>query len=426
MSVNKNNAKQKIAIIGTGISGMAAAFLLHPHYDITVYEKSTVIGGHSRTINVTLPEGNIAVDTGFIVFNKRNYPLLTGLFEYLNVPIAPSNMSFGASFDNGWLEYGTKSLSALFAQKRNMIRLQYITMLRDIMRFNKMALEYLNAQVNVSLGDCIDELKMGRWFRDYYLLPIGGAIWSTSPQKMLDFPAKTFIRFFHNHGLLTVNDQPQWYTVKGGSVEYVKRLTASFSDHIKTTCGVRKVIRHNNGVKIIDNTGNTLNYDMVVFACHSDQALTMIDQPTDDEHDILGAIKYKPNTVILHSDSTLMPKNRGAWASWAYLENNQKQRTDVSLTYWMNSLQPLDTKTQIFVTINPDKMPKPELIYDNCILSHPQFDMPALLAQQKIPQIQGKDRFWFCGAWQGYGFHEDGLNSAVTLAQSLGCDVPWK
>ena len=417
----------KIAIIGTGISGLSAAYLLHPHHEITVYEKNERLGGHSRTVEVTTAEGKVPVDTGFIVFNHRNYPLLTGLFKHLQVPTAKSNMSFGVSIDNGWLEYGTQKLSDMFAQKRNLLRPAYWKMIRDILTFNKKVGKYLEQQNNLSLGECLDEMKLGEWFRDYYLLAMGGAIWSTPVDKMLEFPAQAFLRFFENHGLLTVDDQPQWHTVVGGSREYVKRLSSSFTDRIKLDCAVKRVTRHSNYVEVEDIHGDITQYDQVIFACHSDQAMKLLENSTPKEQAIVGAVRYQPNEMVLHTDVSFMQKRKGAWSSWVYLsEKRQDKNPSVSLSYWMNNLQPLATKTPIIVTLNPGRKPDSSKVQDSYSFEHPVFDEAAINAQSRIEEINGQDKIWFCGAWQRNGFHEDGLWSAVRVAKQLGVEIPWK
>ncbi len=416
----------KIAIIGTGISGLGTAYLLHQAYDITVYETNEYIGGHSRTVEVGTPEGTVPVDTGFIVFNHRNYPLLTALFTHLDVPIAKSDMSFGVSIDGGWLEYGTQRLRNVFAQKHNLFRPAFWRMVADILRFNKQAIRYLEEEDAITLGQCLDELNVGTWFREYYLLAMGGAIWSTPLAQMMDFPAKTFIRFFDNHGLLTVNDQPQWYTVRGGSREYVQRLSAPFKEQIRLNCGVRNVVRHADHIDVHDTQGNVMSYDQVVFACHSDQAIAMLDQPTRQEQESIGNIRYQSNEMVLHSDTRFMPDRKAAWASWVYLSEGRKDANPVvSLSYWMNNLQPLGTDIPIIVTLNPGSQPEPSLIHDRYQFEHPVFDRRAINAQSRLAELQGQHRTWYCGAWQRYGFHEDGLMSAVQMAEKLGVSVPW-
>lgn len=415
----------KIAIIGSGISGLGAAYLLNQQHDISVYEKNDYIGGHSRTVDINIDETTVPVDTGFIVFNYRNYPNLTGLFEHLNVPVEKSDMSFGVSIDNGWLEYGTRRPLDIFAQKSNLLRPKFWKMLADILQFNAKAKNYLES--DLSLGECLEELKLGDWFRDYYLLAMGASIWSTPLRGMLDFPARTFIRFFDNHGLLTVNNQPQWHTVKGGSKEYVKLITEPFKDKIKLGCGVDKVRRQSDHIEVIDNDGKKQKYDQVIFACHSDQAIKMLDNPTKDEQEIVGAINYQPNEMILHSDISFMQKRKSSWSSWVYLsESKENKSSSVSLSYWMNNLQPIVTEKPIIVTLNPGRKPNPDKIYDRHTFHHPVFDEKAAQAQSKLDTIQGVDRIWYAGAWQRYGFHEDGLLSAVNIAEKMGVTIPWK
>jgi predicted NAD/FAD-binding protein len=427
VSLTPLEKRRNIAIIGTGISGLGIAYLLHPHHNIKVYEKDDYIGGHSRTVDANTPDGKIAVDTGFIVFNKRNYPLLTALFSHLNVPVEESDMSFGASINNGWLEYGTMKAANLFVQKSNIFNLKFLQMVKDILKFNKKSHAYLECDPALTLGAYLDELKLGEWFRKYYLLAMGGAIWSTPIESMLEFPARTLIRFFENHGLLTLNQHPQWYTVKNGSKEYVKRLTASFSHNILLNCGVHKVIRNTDSVTVHDAKGNIEVYDEVIFACHADQALKMIENPSDAENAILSNFLYQPNRMVLHSDTSFMPKRKGAWASWVYLSEQQDDKNcHISLSYWMNNLQPLPTNTPIIATLNPSREPSKPLIYDEHWFEHPVFDVKAIQAQEKIDSIQGKDRFWFCGAYQRYGFHEDGLLSAVKIAEKMGIKPAWR
>lgn len=415
----------RIAIIGTGISGLGAAYLLNPHHDITVYEKEPRIGGHSRTVDFVDGDRAVPVDTGFIVFNKRNYPHLTGLFEYLGVDIAKSDMSFGASIADGMLEYGSKGM---FAQKRNWLRPAYWSMIVDILRFNKHAASYDENAQDITLGEYLDHLRVGEWFKRYYLQAMGAAIWSCSVNTILSFPAETFLRFFKNHGLLTVNDHPQWYTVVGGSCQYIEKLTASFKSKIRAACGVVAVRRLADGQIVVqDAQGREDIFDHVIFASHADQTLKMLQTPTHAETEILSAFKYQPNTVVLHEDNSFMPRARRAWASWVYLSEAQADASEsVSLSYWMNNLQPLDTQKQIFITLNPGKQPAVDKTHNRHVFSHPVFTRAAISAQKRLPEIQGVAGISYCGAWQRYGFHEDGLLSAVNVAQSLGVAVPWQ
>jgi len=414
----------KIAIIGSGISGLGAAYLLHPYHDITVYEKNAYIGGHTRTIEVPTGDQKTPVDTGFIVFNNWNYPNLMGLFHELDVPYQKSDMSFGVSIDNGWLEYGS---GGMFAQKKNWVRPKFYGMLADILRFNKRAIAYIEKNADITLQECLDQLKMGEWFRRYYLLAMGAAIWSCPIDTIMKFPARTFLQFFKNHGLLSVNNRPQWYTVTGGSREYVVRLADSFKDKIKLNCGVRKVTPRDDKFAILDANGHTEIFDQVIFACHADEALSMIDDPTNHELSVLGAFDYQENQIIVHSDTSFMPNEKKCWASWVYLsEAREDKKPVVSLSYWMNNLQDLDPNYPIIVTLNPGRRPAENLILDEHTFSHPIFDLKAIKAQEKIQSIQGKNGLWFCGAYQRYGFHEDGLLSAVNIAKTMGANIPWE
>jgi len=412
-----------IAIIGTGISGLGAAYLLHQHHDVVVYEKNAYVGGHSRTIEVPVQQGKLAVDTGFIVFNDRNYPNLLGLFNQLDVPYQKSDMSFGVSIDDGWLEYSSNSL---FAQRKNFLRPQYWRMLLDVMRFNKQALTYIKADPSISLGDCLNQLNMGEWFKRYYILAMGAAIWSCPVETIMQFPAQTFLRFFKNHGLLSINDRPQWYTVTGGSREYTRRLIAPFEEHILLNNGVTRVVQKDKLFEVTDEQGGSRLFDHVIFACHADQALKLIDQPSVDEQSVLSNFHYQRNHIIVHSDESFMPQHKQCWSSWVYLsEQEQDNNNGVSLSYWMNNLQSLETETPIIVTLNPARKPKQALIMDEHYFSHPIFDYGAITSQRLIHSIQGKRNLWFCGAYQRYGFHEDGLLSAVNVAKGIGVDIPW-
>jgi predicted NAD/FAD-binding protein len=419
----RHTARMKIAIIGTGISGLGAAYLLNAHHDITVYEKNAYLGGHSRTIDVQTGNTKTPVDTGFIVFNNWNYPNLLGLFKELNVPYQKSDMSFGVSIDNGWLEYGS---GGMFSQKRNWLRPQFYKMLVDILRFNKQAPAYIERDSDITLEECLDQMKMGDWFRRYYLLAMGAAIWSCPTSTIMKFPARTFLQFFKNHGLLSIKNRPQWYTVSGGSREYVTRLTASFKDKIKLSCGVKSVTPQGNKTSVEDATGHVTVFDHVIFACHADQALKMINSEAEEQQSVLSAFDYQDNHIIVHSDTSFMPKEKKCWASWVYLSEGQDDKSkDVSLSYWMNNLQGLDPAYPLIVTLNPGRRPQENLILDEHGFSHPIFDLKAIKAQEKIENIQGKNGLWFCGAYQRYGFHEDGFLSAVNVVKAMGIDIPW-
>ena len=411
----------KIAIIGSGISGLGAAWLLNAKHEITVYEKDARIGGHSNTVEAS----GIPVDTGFIVYNARNYPHLVGLFKTLGVAVEESNMSFGVSLDGGKLEYAGTSLNTVFAQRKNLVNPRFLNMLKDIVRFNKQAAALLKTDRELTLGAYLDELKMGEWFRYRYLLPMAGAIWSCPLETMLAYPAQSFLRFFENHGLLTVADQPQWYTVKGGSREYVRKLSAPFADRIRLNTAAHCIIREVDGVMVEDARGEKEFYDHVVMAAHADQILPMLKDADGNEKRVLSAFRYQPNRAVLHRDASLMPQSRRVWSSWNYLASGDlKNQPQVSLTYWMNRLQNIDEANPLFVTLNPPR--EPDKILYECQYAHPVFDQGTRAAQMQLPKIQGQRRTWFCGAWTRYGFHEDGLMSAVGVANALGVTAPWQ
>jgi len=415
----------RIALIGTGISGLSAAYLLQPHHDITVYEKDARIGGHSRTIPVRYGARTIPVDTGFIVFNERNYPNLTALFRRLGVPVKNSDMSFGLTVGDGWLEWGARNLNAVFGQRRNLLRPQFHKLFADVMRFNSRAETEVAAAPNVTLGELISRMKLGRWFRNHYLLPMAGAIWSCPPRQMLAFPAETFVRFFANHNLLSLRGQPQWRTVDGGSRVYVERLAKTFAHRIRTNCGVARVVRANGHVEVIDERGDRAVYDDVVFACHADEALRILGDAGAAERRALGAVGYQRNVAVLHRDPSFMPKRKACWASWIYRSDGLGDEPAISVTYWMNNLQGIDETYPLFVTLNPSRQIAPELVFDEHVFAHPVFDFAALEAQAALKEMQGQRHTWFCGAHLGHGFHEDGLVSAMRVAERLGAPAPW-
>jgi predicted NAD/FAD-binding protein len=429
---------KKIAIIGSGISGLGSAYMLSHQADITLFEKNNYAGGHSRTIDARIPKSGatapdkaVPVDTGFIVFNNWNYPHLLAFFEKIGVPYQKSDMSFGVSLagnnkQRGWLEYSSNCLLGI----KNIIRPAYWGMLYDIIRFNRAA-KKAHAEgklgTEISLDQFIKDQDMGEWFERYYVLAMGAAIWSCPIETILKFPAATFIHFFKNHGLLNIKNRPQWYTVTGGSREYVGRIKEQLGDRLNLNCGAQSVTENQTGgYDVTDAKGDTNHFDDVIFACHADEALALINQPTKDEQDILGAFDYQDNKVVTHADESFMPENKKCWASWIYLNNGERDKKPVvSLSYWMNNLQGLDTDTPILVTLNPGRAPAKDKIIDTHHFSHPIFDQKAIDAQAKIPEMQGKRGLWFCGAYQRYGFHEDGLFSAVKMVREMGYDVPW-
>jgi uncharacterized protein len=415
----------RIAIIGTGISGLGAAYLLHPHHQVTVYEKTGRIGGHSRTVTVNYDGVPVPVDTGFIVFNFRNYPHLTGLFRHLNVPIHESDMTFSATIRGGWLEWGAKNLDTVFGQRRNLLRPRFLSLIGDVTRFNRNAMAASERHPGFSLDELISHLGLGEWFRRYYLLPMAGAIWSCPPAEMLRFPARSLIRFFANHNLLSSSGQPQWHTVTGGSQEYVRRLTAPFAGRIRTHCGAVAVTRADTGVTVRDTQGGCESYDRVVMACHGDEALALLADASLQERSALGSFQYQKNRAVLHRDESFMPRRKRCWASWVY-ESDGGFHPRITVTYWMNRLQGIDAAKPLFVSLNPQREIPPHLVFDEAEFDHPMFDAAAIAAQAQVAALQGNRRTWFAGAHLGHGFHEDGLASAVAVARSMGVDLPWR
>lgn len=416
----------RIAIIGAGISGMGAAHLLGPEYQVTLFEAEPRLGGHARTI-MAGKNGDQPVDTGFLVFNYANYPLLAKLFSELDVPVVKSNMSFGVSIAGGRLEYGLASLDALFAQRANTVNPKFLGMVRDIFRFNRKALKVANQDRTRTVGDFLDAMGTGDWFRKYYLLPLSGAIWSTPTEKIMDFPAHAMIQFFENHALLNTTGQHQWYTVDGGSVEYVRRLESAMRRNgvdIRLNAPVQSVRRTPAGVEIKAWGGAWEHFDEVIFATHSDDSLNILADPSDIEQASLGAIKYQPNEVVLHCDERIMPKRRQTWSSWVYTEDADTRSDRIDLTYWINSLQPVPMSDPHFVTLNTKRKIREELIYDQTTLRHPVYDLAALAAQDTVRTMNGTNRTWFCGAWVGHGFHEDGLASASDVVRVLKRTAP--
>lgn len=413
----------RIAVIGSGISGMGAAYLLSREHEVTLYEKASRIGGHTRTVVVDYDGLSIPVDTGFIVFNKPNYPHLTGLFDHLGVAYEKSDMSFGISVDGGKREWSAQTMATIFGQPSNLLRPRFWRMLADVKRFFAHAETALEKPDSYTLGNLLDDLQLGEAFREDFLLPMAGAIWSCPTATMLDYPAATFVRFFKNHGLLTVSDQPQWHTVTGGSQEYIRLLTRPYADNIHTDAEVVGVTRDAYSARVRVASGAEERYDHVVFASHADETLALLDDASDEERRILGAFKYQPNHMYLHADARFMPKRRRCWASWIYLRDSRKEENAIAVSYWMNQLQNIDHDYPLFVTLNPAE--RPERVFDEHVFAHPVFTPEAIAAQHAIPALQGERNTWFCGAYQRYGFHEDGLWSAVRVAEQFGVKIPW-
>lgn len=425
----------KIAVVGTGISGLGAAWALAKEHQVVVYERSDRLGGHANTVSVDLPgqDKAINVDIGFIVYNELNYPNLVRLFDSLNVPTEASDMSFSVSLDKGSFEY-EGSLSGLLAQPQNLLKPSYWRMLNDLRRFYREAPALLDGSDDVgpSLGDYLKDHNYGPEFVRGHLLPMGAAIWSTPPEQMLDYPIKSFVAFCENHRLLSYSKRPQWRTVTGGSRNYVARVADALSGkdrhgEIRLNAAVVSLERHSDGVSLRDVSGHEESYDQVVLACHADQALAILGQDAAaEERKILSAFHYSDNRVVLHGDQGLMPRRKRAWASWNYLsERPLGELDDLSLTYWMNRLQNIDRSIPLFVTLNPGERKINGPIHSDVIFKHPLFDRSALEAQRRLNRIQGQSGVWFCGSYFGHGFHEDGLQSGLTVAAALGSPPQW-
>jgi uncharacterized protein len=420
---------RRLAVIGSGISGAATAWLMRRDADVTLFEANQRFGGHTHTVDVKDSSGqDIRIDTGFMVFNRPNYPLLSALFDELGIATYPTDMSFAASIDTGRVEYAGSSLNTLFGQRRNLVRPRFWRMLREILRFNRAAHAVAAREIDIDmpLERFLDDIGVDAGMRQTYLYPMAAAIWSCPTDAMARFPAASFLRFFQNHGLININDRPQWLTVEGGSGRYMARLIDDLGE--RACCGtpVVGVERLTDGVAVTLAGGRREIFDAVVLACHSDQALRLLAQPTAAERELVGAVAYQPNRVLLHTDPALMPRRRRVWSSWNYIgATRQDGSSAVSVTYWMNSLQRLDTRSDYFVSLNPLSEPRADRVVAEFEYQHPVFDAAALRAQRELGRIQGEGGVWYAGAWTGYGFHEDGMRSAVEVATALGARLPW-
>ncbi len=427
--MERSRPGQRIAVIGSGIAGLATAWLLARRHRVVLFESAERLGGHTNTVDVEVDGQALAVDTGFLVFNRRTYPNLCAMFATLGVEAVESEMSFAVSLAEPELEWAGSDLGTVFGQPRNLLRPAFIGMLRDIMRFNRVATHMAAGAAEVpalSLGDYLDRERYGQAFRDWYLLPMAAAIWSCPTRTMLHYPLATFVRFCHNHGLLQVFDRPQWLTVRGGAREYVRRIAAQL-DEVRTGCAVHAVARDADGVWVHLRDG-VERFDQVVLACHSDQALSLLgsDASTEERH-ILGAVRYQDNVAVLHTDAALLPRRRRLWSAWNYLAGSGGiDSRPVSVSYLLNRLQPLPVARPLVVSLNPFRLPAAESVLKTIHYAHPVFDHAAIAAQGALRDIQGVRNTWFAGAWTGYGFHEDGLSSALAVVERLGATVPWR
>ena len=418
----------RIAVIGSGIGGLSAAWALNRHHDVVLYEAEQRLGGHSNTLEVEDPGfGRLPVDTGFIVFNDLTYPNLTRLFDHLGQPVENSTMSFAVSLGGGAYEYSGDGLNGVFAQRSHLLRASHYRMIRDILRFYRDAPQVLETPDDRrSIGAFLRDEGYGDAFIDRHLMPMGAAIWSATVDRMLAFPARSLVQFMHNHGLLGLRNRPQWRTVTGGSRQYVRRLADTLRGRIRSGCPVVAVRREGGTkVRVRDARGGQDLFDHVVIGAHADQALAMLEAPTAAERRWLGAFRYSDNRAVLHSDARLMPRRRRVWASWNYIGTDDARAPGVAVTYWMNRLQNLPGRTPFFVTLNPVAQPDPDQVHARMVYTHPQFDLAALAAQEQLWEIQGVDRISYCGSYFGWGFHEDGIASGLAVADDLGAPRPW-
>lgn len=414
-----SDRRLNIAVIGSGIAALSCAWLLSDRHRVVVYERADRLGGHSNTVEVRSPDGSdTAVDTGFIVFNDATYPNLVALFDHLGVRSRATDMSFAVSLDQGRFEYAAP---ALFAQRRNAFRPRFWNMLSEIMRFYREApLSIAGSDPDLTLGDFLKREGFSEAFRDDHLLPMAAAVWSSPASSLLDYPAESFIRFCSNHGLLRLTGRPVWRTVEGGSRTYVARLAEEL-DHVRLARSVASVRRVDGKVEVRDLQGGVERFDHVVIGAHADQALAMLAEPTVEQRTLLGAFRYSRNLTVLHSDAGLMPRRRRAWAAWNYIGVDD----GLCVTYWMNRLQGLAGQ-DLFVTLNPPRPPRPETLLRTELYEHPVFDPAAIRAQKRLWDLQGQDGVWFCGAYFGAGFHEDGLQAGLAVAEQLGgVRRPW-
>lgn len=420
---------KKVAVIGSGIAGLSAAWLLSRTHDVVLFERDQRLGGHANTVRATVDGATTHVDTGFIVYNERNYPNLVALLDHLGVATHDSDMSFAVSARDARLEYSSIVPIGLFGQVTNICRPAFWRMLSEIRRFYEEAPSDLRAGRlgDLTLGQYLDAGGYSATFINDHLLPMGAAIWSASTEEMRLYPAAAFVRFFESHGLLLLTDRPRWRTVTGGSQSYVRRLAEGFAGEIRPGAGPSQIVRRPDGVHVVDTGGHGERFDDVVIATHADQALGLLGEGASErEHHLLGAIRYARNDTWLHTDRRLMPRRRAVWASWNYVSRASDERGMPEVTYWLNRLQGLKTPRPLFVTLNPHRAPNEDEVIDRFVYDHPVFDTAAIAAQQHLWDLQGKGGVWFCGSYFGYGFHEDALQAGLAVAEAIGgVRRPW-
>ncbi len=407
----------RIAVIGSGISGLSAAYYLSKKFKVDLFEKEDHFGGHSYTYSIEENDKTVPVDLGFIVFNELTYPNLINLFKDLKVPYEKSDMSFSVSVKETNIEYGGKDLNSLFCNKKNILNLNFLKMIKDIIFFYKSAPNFLKSEsANISLGDFLDNYKVSDYFKNYHIIPMVAAIWSMPFSKAKDMPLKLFINFFINHGLFKLKNRPQWFTVTGRSKNYVAKILPLISGEHYKNYKVKKIIRSENNVRLsIGANEDFLDYDAAILACHANESLALLSEPSDLEEKLLSEFQYVTNTAFLHTDEELMPKNKSAWSSWNSI--SKKDLTNTCVTYWLNQLQNLKTSQNYFLTLNPIQNIEQGKIIKRVIFTHPYFNLKNTLLQKELKNLQGKSRTWYCGSYFGYGFHEDGLKSALEVAK---------